>query len=432
MEASKVVSLSKSFRNTYGYKWDKEQDVDYRKLMQTFNENNTTPLYYYTSVDTFKKFAEDGCIWASHIKRMNDWQEFNLGKELVLKVLDRFCDDKQRDHITSETLDFIKEAATFGHEIETPECTIRPFQSGFDYYDYWYPEIFSISLTSSEDLLSQWKMYARESGISIGFDFQYSSSFWQGLNKGKAELGNEFGFAQSDVFPRQVAYAQDDLEKLLMKIVENISNNHEFRVYLMMSLLQQITFIKHPGFSQENEFRLAFRPYKTIVDKDNIRRSFVGYRESNHVLIPYLKIYCGNILKREGGEYYQPAWPVVSLTVGPGYNQNVVFESLIHFVESGNCQFYKFDSKQIDDGWCRYLESFSNWIRAHDLKDEGTLAEEIHRFSISKRDAKDKFALQKLLVTNPFNSFYRDYCKDNYFSNNGLHIKKSKIPYIFS
>ncbi len=40
--------------------------------------------FYYTSVDTFHKIFSTGIIYASHIKRMNDWQEFEFGGNALI------------------------------------------------------------------------------------------------------------------------------------------------------------------------------------------------------------------------------------------------------------------------------------------------------------------------------------------------------------
>lgn len=431
----KPTSLSaldaQRFLETYGYKWADRESPYYKKLVKRRKKPCDKTLFYYTTVNTFQKFAEGGCIWASHIKYMNDWQEFELGKALVLDVLDQYSSGKKLPE-GEKTAKFIRSVAVAGHEAEWPRSLQKPFGYWLDYVDYWFPEVYSISFTVAEDLLSQWKMYARECGVAIGFDFRRKVSFWQGTVK-EPSGEQAYGFVQDGCFPQKVAYNKQMLSKELKKTVDGIRNNYDFRTYHMTALLERIPFIKHDGFSQEDEYRIVFRPYKTWNDDHTILRSDVGYREADRTLIPYLRIFCGNEVDRKKPEY-QIGWPVTSLTVGPGHNQDVVFRSLIHFVESGKCKFLRLSKEEKSDALLSYLTSFSQWITTSNaVESPKILARKLADLVRTEKGLLDRdMVMDRLRKNKELYSVYCSYCEDNYLSRGGIYIKKSKIPYIFS
>ena len=425
------VPDSQRFLETYGYKWADSKTSHYTKMAKCLNEPCDRILFYYTTVNTFQKFAEGGCIWASHIKYMNDWQEFELGKALVLDVLDQYSGSKRspRGEMAAK---FIKSAALVGREAERSGNLLKPFGYWLDYVDYWFPEVYSISFTAAEDLLSQWKMYARECGVAIGFDFRRKVSFWQGTIE-EPSGKQTYGFAQNSCFPQKVAYNKQMLSKELRKTVTGIQRNYDSRTYHMISLLERIPFIKHDGFSQEDEYRMVFRPYKSWKDDHTILRSDVGYREADHTLIPYLRIFCGNEVDAKDPKY-QIGWPVTSLTVGPGHNQDVVFRSLIHFVESGKCKLLRLSKEEKANALSLFLKSFSNWLAIYSVKEESKkLIKQVDALTPFGKMPLDRDRVMNQLRKNEkLYSLYCAYCEDNYLSRGGIHIKKSKIPYIFS
>lgn len=416
------VAACKKFVHQYGYKWDKKTEPsDFGQTAQK--------AFYYTTVSTFHKFAENGCLWASHIKRMNDWQEFELGRQLVLDALIEFAEN-QSSHASQETIEYIQEAIFEAKRIARPGGTNQRFGYGRTYVDYWHPEVYNISFTRESDLLSQWKMYARESGVAIEFDFSRASTFWQ---KAVHNETDTMDFKQENCIPRRVNYQVKQLKQQLECDLGQINKDPELFAPRMIQLLEQIPFIKHSGFSQEGESRLIFRPHKRLESDDTITHSKVGYREAGHLLIPYLEIYCGQPADPKADLAHSIGWPVVSVTVGPGHDQDVVFESLIHRLEYGKTQFRPFTEEEKFLANKKFILEF---IRQH-IKQHPCLRDmdgKVHR--LKDNSAKAQSALEeikeKLHTDQEFQKEYTAYCAGHYLCDSGLLIKKSQIPYIFT
>ncbi|MDE5590026.1 MAG: hypothetical protein K2J60_12970 [Acetatifactor sp.] len=100
-------------------------------------------LYYYTTAETMKYILTQGDIYATHISYLNDLEEYVNGLRELREI---FANREQGDG---------KPANIINDDIY--EEAIREI-----------PQIYSISFSKEADLLSQWYMYARESGVRLG------------------------------------------------------------------------------------------------------------------------------------------------------------------------------------------------------------------------------------------------------------------------
>jgi len=103
-------------------------------------------LYHYTSTESFKKILESGRIRATRYDQMNDMSEVQLGAELLLKA--------------------VKEYETDGSTDDYKEWLI----GGIESYLEGRLDIYVLSIGGVADSLGQWRAYARDGGIAIGFD----------------------------------------------------------------------------------------------------------------------------------------------------------------------------------------------------------------------------------------------------------------------
>ncbi len=91
--------------------------------------------------------------------------------------------------------------------------------------------------------------------------------------------------------------------------------------------------MKNKSYRQEDEIRLLFAPHypspSKIAHENNLAALIdkVEYRpRGNEYIIPYLRI---KVRSKAGTEH-----PIKSLTVGPGVNQQTIYNALIMFVQS--------------------------------------------------------------------------------------------------
>ncbi len=420
------IRIVRRFSKQYGYDWKKEMDPSHIQAEQKTDSR----VFYYTTVGTFHKFAENGCLWASHIKRMNDWKEFELGRDQVLRAL-KHAEKTGLSSADEETRQRFRDAIAEAEEIMRPDGDVPPFGYGREHTDYWRPEVYNLSFTTEEDLLSQWKMYARESGVAVEFDFSRASTFWQKsvhIKKDSSEQ-DAMDFICEDRFPRRIGYQTAPLKSQIQAIIENIEQDPDLFVWQMICMLEHIPFLKHSGFSQEGESRLIFRPYKRLEPDGTIICSKIGYRETSHILVPYLEIYCGNPTDPKANLADSIGWPVLSLTVGPGHDQDVVFESLVHRLEYGKTKFQVFSEEELFRAQKTFYQNFSRqYSKAY--ADLSTKLRSLRR----QKGKSDPFqSIKESICANPeLRREYDDYCSKHYLCTNGILIKKSQIPYTFS
>lgn len=104
--------------------------------------DDTKELYYYTTSDTMRFILTKGDIFATNLKYMNDGEEYTNGLSELRTVLNE----------------------TYRGKGEIEEAAYRDAINR-------QPKVYSISFSRERDLLSQWSMYAKESGVSLMMDF---------------------------------------------------------------------------------------------------------------------------------------------------------------------------------------------------------------------------------------------------------------------
>lgn len=449
--------------------------------------------FYYTSVDTFHKIFSAGIIHASHTRRMNDWQEFEFGANaLIKKILEGFREPKLEDEaindlgeVKSKILNLKNEKALVKLLEERIKQQAENYEV-FNYYklptvqevaksvaqehifiepkedkwklerhcfgsksdlgnhsiDYASPERYSISFTQKGDLLYLWKMYAQESGVAIEFNFNNKVKklrYYQNvIEEGK---GTRMGFGVPCKPPQSIFYGEENNEEM-----EQIFQNLTETGLDLKNIFAEAVFFKHQGFEAEAESRLVFAPYK-YLNEGKVIHSKLGYRLNDHVLIPYLEISCA-----DAEDPKKIGWPIVSLTVGPGYNQDVVFESLIHFVEFGDNKSYEFDKEEKRAALITYYAGFFSTFLPREEGENEEAHYERARKEIGRRikPIEDLNELENAIFTlcyeqytkykqngkktgTEFEDSFNEYRQKNYFSlKRGIIIKKSSIPYIFN
>lgn len=268
-------------------------------------EHNET-AYHYTSFSncvSMLKLGEPECqayeLWATHYHFMNDTSEIIGGIQKAEKKAKNNIKDKRLRRLTLRILRKIK------------ECKLL------------LPH-FIVCFHEEPNNLAQWKYYGKNCGVSIEYDLPnliYSGYF-----------SNKF----CDFFiPRKVVYGnaidkevEDDL-----KSIGKISPPEESQVSkIIYRILLKLTFSKNKHFEAEKEVRLMFSPtyssdsLRSYKDIENECQRKIHYRSDDGFIKPYIKIRLKH--KTEGFS------PIKSITVGPGHNQEYIYQSLIMSIQS--------------------------------------------------------------------------------------------------
>lgn len=203
-------------------------------------------LYHYTSLSTFRLILANKTLWLSDISKMNDSKE----RIWLSEVFERVLKGRRESGLSSE------EAAHYLYDFKLNNSPL-----------------FITCFSEDGDILSQWRAYADDGrGVSIGFRtdelrFPVHSRFI-----------DEF-MEEQQVAIAKCMYDRNGQEKMIADIVEyfdklfkDLRQNHErYSAYAYDAFLDTATWClrnmscvtKHPGFSEEREWRAVYWPHSS-------------------------------------------------------------------------------------------------------------------------------------------------------------------------
>jgi len=321
-------------------------------------------LYHFTTIDVLEKIINNARFFAFHIKYSNDHQEYDDGYVKIYKELERQVEEN--NHVTTDAdpkfADVIKKA--FQEIPTTPYSTNNRDYSYFDYnLQKSSPELYAICFTSNEESLAQWVMYAKESGVSIEVDFDGYELVDDGLPEGhkdyfkqkrvKYEIeddnrteNNKQKYSEirsfgGDISIHEIKYEKDAIRKLVeskvQRALEELNQSRkspEGEIFsIINSCFESAPLIKGEEHKGENESRIIIRPI-SIELRDDENKPVKCHTVVKH-------IHLGGVLKpyvmaawRPKNESKPPWHPIKTIIVGPGWNQDLVYKNLIHFINS--------------------------------------------------------------------------------------------------
>ena len=227
--------------------------------------------------------------------------------------------------------------------------------------NHFSKNVYIACFSSDRDMLEQWKYYGKNCGLSIGFDFNECEGFWKKDAKisddevytRKVEIDtdaitslitndDELDFSDADIpmtisysqktrkgnnlRPIEVLYTDDEKRKALEYIIKGYDNDikklglidsdKSKEIYYNNIIASFIPICKNNYFAHEKESRLLFFPTNDTP---------MLYREKGSRILPYFKC---TIVNKDKDKL-----PIKSVTVGPGANQNLVFNAVINMIE---------------------------------------------------------------------------------------------------
>ncbi len=216
-----------------------------KQLVTVKNSGNPIKLYHYTSLAGAEGIINSNHLWATDFRCLNDASELVYGIDLLSKELVEFGRSLPGNEAT-----FLNKLASY-------------FKEHHEEYRNFL-ETYVISLTEGPDVLSQWRAYADSGkGHCIEFDFSDSSLF--------TIISSETPWAM-EILP--VIYDENHQKKLIRSgikqlmgylnstdwTLERVSQATEAEQGSIMGMLMHafdpfVTAFKHPGFSEEREWR---------------------------------------------------------------------------------------------------------------------------------------------------------------------------------
>ena len=309
------MNKENAFNYTYGY--DKTEQSN---IHSTLRRDLTTQMY---SDSAFHYTSFENCI------NMLKFDEGVLEDSAKMVTLEMFVSHFSFMNDPSELYDGLRYVAErlkmLSISNQVVQNVVADFQESLNEFTFKNSlHNYILSFSTDGNNLTQWKYYGRDCGVAIEYDLpNLEFSGWQ----------NDENYATHNAF--QVFYqkpgSNTSLNSILCKI-ENLSGpnaGRDAKSYLL-DAVALTSFIKNEHYCDEREVRMLFTLYynennASAEAKGRLLRK-IDFRPRNHDLVPYIRVRLRN--KEQG------CWPIKSITVGPGTNQERIYRALIMFIQT--------------------------------------------------------------------------------------------------
>ncbi|HVZ18694.1 MAG TPA: DUF2971 domain-containing protein [Terriglobales bacterium] len=265
------------------------------------------PLFHYTGAAAIRGILQSGRLWASGAQYMNDWMEVVYGYNIIMTSLRKLVEKKKAPE---------RSIVIFKDVLRLMESPDSPFIDAY-----------FVAFCEKGNLLSQWRAYAGTQGFAIEFDPL--------VIKGELTLTTDaparnLRLAKVDYDPKQQAKNFHQLIEELSDTIENAKRNISDESisptlveFTRMVLSSWAATVKHPGFEEEQEWRVIFQPLITAEEKYLSTSEFVVRLEGpefvTHVeFMPDKKV----LGKRN------PLLPIKSIICGPTVSMRTALRAL--------------------------------------------------------------------------------------------------------
>lgn len=234
------------------------------RLISTLGTCEKT-LYHYTDSSGLLGIISSGQVWATHVSRLNDKTEYNLGLSLA-------------------------ESLALNCPTRLPNLVEKALEEVFS------KDTYISCFSGSRDLLSQWRAY---SGSNVGYCIGFESSEM-------ATTDGRMPILEKVIYERETA--KKVISRLIFEADEYLHTEGfgEVEVGYIIGTISGLLNVtacstKHYTFSEENEYRFIYQPGSTDLELQ------VKYRDGQFGLTPYVEI---DFLEK--GKL-----PITSITIGP-------------------------------------------------------------------------------------------------------------------
>lgn len=277
-------------------------------IRKNLEEEKSDNIYYqYTKMQTLDAILNGGCLRATDMKYLNDSLEYQLG----INTIDRLY----KNNHSNMSIRIREKLEKYKNEYEKDEFST-----------------FSISFCEDGDLLSQWITYAKEGGVSIGFDFSIDSLYWG------QKIDKSYYLTNVMKNPLKVIYVsqgssnnlKEEQIRKIKSIMKEITNAGMTTNLEKMAFYMVLCYIKNSEFVTEKEHRIVSVPcYNAISSGDEKKRlsEIKTTLQDSHVFRPYIElfpIYANQEIAK---------LPIAEIIVGPASNQKSIFRSLVYKLE---------------------------------------------------------------------------------------------------
>jgi Protein of unknown function (DUF2971) len=245
---------------------DKWSELVRQELVKLICANPPKVIYHYTDVRALIGMIASGRIWATHVSRLNDAMEYEIGVSFVTNFI--------RANLKRPAEALIDKAISQIRSVDT----------------------FITCYSATADVLSQWRAY---SGTGTGYCIGFKTS--------EMATGDDRMPLLEKVIYRKTA--GESVLSLLLAHVDKFLNDNDFgevEVGYLKGMLEGIfnivaCIIKHSAFEEENEYRQIYQPATSALSLGT------KHRIGRFGLTPYVEI---GFLQKE-------MLPIQSIMIGP-------------------------------------------------------------------------------------------------------------------
>ena len=195
---------------------------------------------HYTNADTAYKIIKNQELWLRKVTVMNDYREFEHGKDSLIKLID----DSNEGKSFKEIFDSIAP-----HVFDTAYAKFK----GWDFFikDDFYISCFSEHSQTEDELgkLSMWRAYGGHAGVAIILKRNFFKNAHDGLDFSSVAYLKESKLIQEITkLGKSILNQKDSVKGTHLNVLES----YLFNVFRFTALCN-----KHMGFEEEKEWRLV-------------------------------------------------------------------------------------------------------------------------------------------------------------------------------
>jgi Protein of unknown function (DUF2971) len=280
-----------------------------RQWMQRYAEElgDVPPLFHYTGAHGVRGILNSDRIWASGAQHMNDWMEVVYGYDIMMNALRPLV-----------------------HEGKLPNHTQRVFREvlrAMEQPDSPFVDAYFAAFCEKGNLLSQWRAYAGTQGFAIEVD---PLVFKGELTLSTKAPARNLRLAKVEYEPAQ---QERSFRELLDETIETIEKQRgksdrvdaTLAEFVRVVLSSWAATVKHPGFREEQEWRVIFQPMITTEERYHSTEEFV-IRVEDYALVTHVELMPAKVLPHPPRQ--QPKLPIKSITCGPNVSMRSTMRAL--------------------------------------------------------------------------------------------------------
>lgn len=268
---------------------------------------NYPTLYHYTNAQGLQGIIESQQLHATDINYLNDAEEhIHFCEKRLPELLDRMWEDCSEEERTTIIGLGYGGKENFQHDMLSSFSKSVPNNSSFTVS-------FSIppSIDPDDGLLSQWRAYGRDGGYAIEFS---TADLVQQVQSELERFHYPYAVFAPTHYGLEMSQEREHLENRFLNDVKKTVLNYDSLIFSFPLLQGQLAtlsiLVKHPGFREEREFRMAFvRPDRAIHGSEKAAQANpLRFRPGS--LRPYIALFEDKPEEKKG-------LPVQRIIVGP-------------------------------------------------------------------------------------------------------------------